>query len=118
MSSTNPPEDFPDNAGRSLSNALSWRQRAIQLAVEAKLDGQAQRVPGKTAAGSPLETYRCISVTEPNDHFQVYDSSAGTIYCDCPAGFHGRPCKHAGAALLLITGLVPERVRDPEGNAQ
>lgn len=102
------------------SRSRVWRARAVELAVERHLVGQAMPVNSQQT-GQPWDptayvtTYRCVSASEPTDHYITYLSTADTVVCDCYAGQHERPCSHAGAVLLHLKGLAPVRQRDPEG---
>lgn len=100
------------------SQTPEWRQRAVILAVERKLVGQAFYDQHATSAIETTKWLRCVSVDERSDHILMYDAATGSVFCDCQAGTYRRPCSHAGAAFLLITHLVPERVRDEYGRAQ
>lgn len=92
----------------------TWRMNAVRLAVEKGLIGQATRhyLPDDL---NGLTHYTCVSANEPRDHVLIYGEKGGTVHCDCRAGMNYRPCSHAGAVLLLVTGLAPERVRNAEG---
>jgi hypothetical protein len=83
-----------------------WRQRAVELAGERRLVGQAFFNYTET---NGLQHYCCTSASEPFDHVLVYNQYTQAISCGCYAAIHGRPCAHAGATLLLIAELAEER---------
>lgn len=97
----------------------AWRMRAVELAVERHLIGQAQlvRVQQLDPADptNVVGVYAVVSASEPEDHEVNYYTANGAVLCDCYAGVHERPCSHAGAVLLHAKGLAPARQRNAEG---
>jgi hypothetical protein len=92
---------------------LSWRRQAVKLAHERELVGQAWLVDD---IDNHDVRYSCVSANEPTDYDLRFNLYAGTISCSCRAGQHLQPCSHAGAVLMLICHLAPERVRNPDGS--
>jgi hypothetical protein len=86
------------------SEQPAWRQHASALAFAAELVGKAYRLPDESSA--EFSVFGCESVREPFDYRIYYDNIYGSIRCDCPAGQHGKACKHAGAVLQLLAGLA------------
>ena len=86
----------------------AWRKRAVELAVERGLIGQAMRTEHPNM-------FECVSASAPRDYRIFYAPQTGSVVCACEAGMHQTPCGHAGAVLLLITRLAPERERTAEG---
>lgn len=100
------------------STNAAWRMRAVELAVQRGLIGQAiLETRTRTSGGLLYETYSCVSASEPEDHTLVLQANNASVDCDCRAGELHKPCAHAGAVLLLHFGLAPERERTPEGLA-
>lgn len=91
---------------RPRAELLAWRQRAVQLAIANHLDGKAYAI-------SPGVVYGCVSLSRPMDYVVLYTKESGEVRCGCEAGTHVHACGHAGAVLLLLTGLVEENVRKP-----
>lgn len=85
----------------------TWRMNAVRLAHERSLVGKAilrEKKPDYDVYGVP-------SISEPVEHTVKYVRKGSVVECDCMSAVHGRPCAHAGAVLLLVTGLAPESGR-------
>lgn len=106
QSTQEPDADFSFTMDETATPA--WRLRAVKLAFERGLAGQALSTPQPGL-------YTCVSASSPRDYAVRFAPQAGVIMCECEAGRRSRPCAHAGAVLLLITRLAPERGRDETG---
>lgn len=92
----------------------AWRERAVALAWETGWQCQAT-YSGHSARG--VEVYAVPSSRHGHGVYRVTftpDPHAITIHdgryiCSCIAASHDRPCRHAGAALLLAQGRAEVR---------
>lgn len=90
--------------------SAAWRQRAIELAWEtgwqcqatysghsARGNGHGSEVYAVPSSQRGHLTYRVTFTPDPHA-ITIHD---GRYVCECVAALHDRPCRHAGAALLL-----------------
>ena len=95
-------EALKSPSGGSTSTIVSaWERRAMELSTRRRY--------------APTDTMHWHSSTDGTSRYLVLADTSGihhydvTIHpetdrrhtCDCPAGSHGRPCKHVGIALQL-----------------
>lgn len=75
----------------------AWEARAITLAAEKHLSGTARHIGENTAGG---RLWKVRSQSSDSYHVVTFFPATRGIVCDCIAGSYGRPCAHAGAAIL------------------
>jgi predicted aspartyl protease len=77
-----------------------WDQHALQLADRRDYAPIDTMHWAYTPDGGAVYLVRADS---HDGHYEVHVPANGHPICSCPAGEHGRPCKHAGIALRLWT---------------
>ncbi len=83
---------------QTITSPAAWAQRARELCDAANL-----KYTGRlTGEQDGTECYLVPSEDRTSEYLITHDVRTGRLRCGCPAGQHGRACKHAGAVLYAI----------------
>lgn len=84
----------------SIRQGVEWSERAVELAEANHLDGTATWLGTYThTEGKPL-CWRVPSRDRSGAYTVEVEEWSGIVRCHCTASSYGRPCAHAGSAIL------------------